>query len=296
MKTASLHSIYNFLRCSERLVTGGQPNAEEVARVAAAGYEVVINLALPDSDYALPNEAECVRKAGMQYIHIPVVWEEPRAEDFARFARAMDATRERRVFLHCAANMRVSSFLLVYRIVREGWSYAQARAELEKIWLPNTTWSTCIDALLEQAVVPARAGDEGAITELLEAAGLSVANAPDLRHTCLSFHGARAVGTISLDILGRHAVLRSLAVESEYRRQGRGRALCHYALADARDAGVSDVYTATETAADFFIALGFRVLPPTNVPAAISTHPSTAHCPAATTWLHRSVFAETGTR
>lgn len=292
MKAASLHSIYNFLRCSDRLATGGQPSAAEIARIAAAGYEIVINLALSDSDYALPNEAECVRDAGMQYIHIPVVWEEPRAQDFTRFAGAMDAARDRRVFVHCAANMRVSSFLLLYRTIREGWSYAQARVELEKIWLPNTTWSGFIERTLTQAIVPARAGDEHAVAELLAEAELATTVAPNLRHSFLSFHGPRAVGTISLDIVDRQAILRSLAIAPEYRRQGRAQALCRVAVAHAREAGVSDVYALTETAADFFTALGFRTVTLANVPAAVYAQPSTAHCPASAVCLHRSVFVD----
>lgn len=294
MKTPSIHSIYNFLRCSDRLATGGQPSEAELAYVAAAGYEVVINLALSDSDYGLPNEAECVRRAGMQYVHIPVVWEQPRAEDFARFVRTMDTLKTQRVFLHCAANMRVSSFLLLYRVLREGWAYADARAELEKIWLPNTTWSDFIQDTLLEAVLPARAGDEGAIAELLAAAGLQTQDPPNLAHTFLSFDGARAVGTVSLDVHTQQAVLHSLAVAPTHRRQGRARALCAFALAHAREVGANDIYVVSETAVDFFAALGFRALPPAKVPADVRASPGAAQCGAAAMCLHRSAFAADG--
>ena len=292
MKPASIHAIYNFLRCSERLATGGQPSEAELAYVAAAGYEVVVNLALSDSDYALANEAECVRRAGMQYVHIPVVWEQPRAEDLARFARAMDGLKTRRVFLHCAANMRVSSFLLLYRVLREGWSYADARLELEKIWRPNRTWSSFIEETLAHAVLPARAGDEGVIAALLSAAGLQTQNPPDLAHTFLSFDGAHAVGTVSLDVHGQHAVLRSLAVASTHRRQGRAQALCAFALAHAREVGASDVYAISETAADFFAALGFRALSPELVPAGVRASPGSVRCGATAICLHRRLASD----
>ena len=290
MKTASIHAIYNFLRHSDRLATGGQPSESELAFVAAAGYEVVINLALPDSDYALPNEAECVQRAGMQYVHIPVVWEQPRAEDFVRFARTMDTLKARRLFVHCAANMRVSSFLLLYRVLREGWTYADARADLEKIWLPNSTWSHFIEETLAQAILPARAGDEDAILALLATAGLQTQNPPDMAPTFLSFDGTRVVGSVSLDVCGREAVLRSLAVAPSHRRQGLARALCAFALAHAREVGASDVYAVSETAVDFFAALGFRALPPAKVPATVRAAPGTARCGAAALCLHRSAF------
>lgn len=293
MKTASIHSIYNFLRCSDRLATGGQPSEAELAYVAAAGYEVVINLALPDSDYALPNEAECVARTGMEYIHIPVVWERPRSEDFARFVRAMDARKERRVFLHCAANMRVSSFLLLYRVLREGWTYTDAHMELEKIWLPNTAWSSFIEQTLAQAVLPARAGDVAVVSTLLAASGLQTQAPPDLAHTFLSLDGTRAVGTVSVDLCpDQQAILRSLAVAPTHRRQGRGRALCQAALAHARALGAREVYVVTETAGDFFAALGFRALPPAKIPTSVRTAPGSVHCDASALCLHRAVDAD----
>ena len=33
----------------------------------------------------------------------------------------MDARRDQRLFVHCAANMRVSAFMALYRIHRLGW-------------------------------------------------------------------------------------------------------------------------------------------------------------------------------
>ncbi len=46
MDQPDIESIYNFLRLDERLITSGQPSEEELAAVARAGFEVVINLAL----------------------------------------------------------------------------------------------------------------------------------------------------------------------------------------------------------------------------------------------------------
>lgn len=291
MKTAATPTIYKFLRCSDRLATGGQPTEAQLAHLATAGYEAIINLALSDSDYALPNEAECVQRAGMEYIHIPVVWEQPCAQDFMRFARAMDGLHGRRVFLHCAANMRVSSFLLLYRVLREGWSYADSRVELEKIWLPNRTWSNFIEDTLAQAVLPARAEDANAIAEILAASRLQTHTPPDLAHTFISVDGPRAVGTVSLDWDGQHAVLRSLAVAPSHRRQGRARALCAAALAHAHALGAGEVYVMTETAADFFSLLGFRALPPAQVPARVRASPGSSHCGACAACLHRPLLA-----
>jgi protein tyrosine phosphatase (PTP) superfamily phosphohydrolase (DUF442 family) len=73
--------IYNFLQISDGIATSGQPTAEQFASIKQAGYELVINLALPTSSNALPNEKEIVESQGMQYVHIPVIWENPTLED-----------------------------------------------------------------------------------------------------------------------------------------------------------------------------------------------------------------------
>jgi protein tyrosine phosphatase (PTP) superfamily phosphohydrolase (DUF442 family) len=112
--------------------------------VRAAGFELVVNLALPTSDHALPDEGSIVTGLGMSYIHIPVNFDHPEAQDFDAFCRLMDAFGERRVFVHCAANMRVSAFVFLYRVLHQRHPLAEAQQDLHAIWHPNDTWSCFI--------------------------------------------------------------------------------------------------------------------------------------------------------
>ena len=80
------------------------------------GYEVLINLALLDSPGALPNEGTLVTVLGLQYFHIPVVWESPQPSDLDQFFKTMQRNQNRKVFVHCVLNMRVSVFVFLYRI------------------------------------------------------------------------------------------------------------------------------------------------------------------------------------
>jgi protein tyrosine phosphatase (PTP) superfamily phosphohydrolase (DUF442 family) len=89
MVETSIASIPNFLQLSESVATAGQPTEAQIAAIQAAGYSVVINLALPSSTDALPNEQALVEAQGMTYIHIPVVWEEPTLVDVQQFFSAM---------------------------------------------------------------------------------------------------------------------------------------------------------------------------------------------------------------
>ena len=73
MNNNRIEDIYNFLKLSNSIATSGQPNEEQFVAIKEAGYQVVVNLALPESTNALPDEQKVVEAQGMQYIHIPVV-------------------------------------------------------------------------------------------------------------------------------------------------------------------------------------------------------------------------------
>ena len=149
MAPASLSTIYNMLSLADDLGTAGQPTSAQFAAIKEAGYEVVINLATGQTPRDLPNEADVVAAQGMEYIHIPVVWEHPTEADLAHFFEAMDATQHKKRFVHCIANMRVSAFVFLYRVLRQGMPVEEARATMAKIWQPNPVWHQFInDALV----------------------------------------------------------------------------------------------------------------------------------------------------
>jgi len=139
-----LNTIYNFLSLSAKLATSGQPLEEELEYISKAGYEVVINLALSDADYSLADEEGSVTKLGMEYIHIPVIWQSPTSNDLDKFFDVMEKYKNKKLFVHCAANMRVSSFVALYRVIKEGWDYSDAINDVYKIWNPNDIWSDFI--------------------------------------------------------------------------------------------------------------------------------------------------------
>ncbi len=146
--TDSLSGLRGYRRLSEDLITSGQPTVDELAAVAAAGFQDVINLALHDDVYSLPDERGTVEALGMSYTHIPVVWQQPTPADLAAFFAAMDRSQGHRIYVHCAANMRASAFMYLYRVLRVGWPSAAALPDLHAVWQPNETWQAFIDAAL----------------------------------------------------------------------------------------------------------------------------------------------------
>lgn len=143
-----MNDILNFLQVCELVGTGGQPTAEQFSDLEAAEYKIVVNLAMRDSTNALANEAELVRKQGMEYIHIPVVWDDPRDVDLDRFFEVMALYRDQKVFVHCALNWRVSSFVYLHRVIQQGVPMEVAGESLLKIWKPNPVWQQFIETSL----------------------------------------------------------------------------------------------------------------------------------------------------
>jgi len=151
-----LARIRNFRTIDERLLTAGQPSAEEFTALSACGVDTVINLALSDSDRALSDERAVVERLGMRYLHIPVEWEQPQRRDFLQFSAAMAAERAagRTVFVHCAANKRVSSFVLLDRVLHLGVPLEQAEHDLQAVWQPDPVWANFIQTQLATSAAP----------------------------------------------------------------------------------------------------------------------------------------------
>lgn len=140
-EAASLDGVYNFVRIGDRLSTSGQITMDEVAAVRDAGFDVVVNLAPAREDRNF-EEGFRVTEAGMTYVQIPVDWRQPALRDLELFFDVMDANRDREVFVHCFANMRVSVFVYLYRTLREGVPEDEAWADVLKVWDPASDAET----------------------------------------------------------------------------------------------------------------------------------------------------------
>jgi protein tyrosine phosphatase (PTP) superfamily phosphohydrolase (DUF442 family) len=136
----SLGQIKNFVEIGDLIATGGQPSETQLRDIASAGYQVVINLGLLDPKYCLRDESGLVAILGMEYHHIPVVFTDPKTDDFLRFVDVMASHGDHKVFVHCALNWRVSAFVALYGELRLGWPPSRTDAHMRTFWEPNEAW------------------------------------------------------------------------------------------------------------------------------------------------------------
>jgi protein tyrosine phosphatase (PTP) superfamily phosphohydrolase (DUF442 family) len=145
-----LEDILNFREYSPLFASAGQPTAAQLETVRDAGYERVIYIAFSNNPNALANEDQLVKALGMDYLHIPVDWNKPTARDFYTFADAMQRDTQMKTLLHCQINARATAFSFLYRVIYEGVSVAEAKADMNTVWKPNETWRDLIFAVLQE--------------------------------------------------------------------------------------------------------------------------------------------------
>ena len=135
-KPTTVRDILNFHEMTDNIAIGGQPTVGQLAQVADAGYSVVVNLAMHDSDNAIPEEGSVTASLGMSYVHIPVPSDAPTSTHVRKFFNVMDAFGGEKVFVHCTVSGRVSAFINRYMMLRMGASTEQATSPLLQRWLP----------------------------------------------------------------------------------------------------------------------------------------------------------------
>jgi protein tyrosine phosphatase (PTP) superfamily phosphohydrolase (DUF442 family) len=108
------------------LVTGGQPTADQLAALKAAGCEAVVDLRDPMEPRPV-NEPAAVQSAGMTYVNIPV---SGGTMTDATLARVRDTVSnlvgDRNVFVHCGSGNRVGAVLIPYLMLDRGLGEEEA--------------------------------------------------------------------------------------------------------------------------------------------------------------------------
>jgi len=145
-----LTGIDNYREYSPQFSSSGQPTANQLGAVSRAGFDRVIYLAFSDNHTAIESEDRVVKKLGMDYLHIPVDFENPTLEDFEDFAAVMNRDKQARTLLHCQIALRASTFSFLYRVIYGGVPMAEAKQGLDAVWVPDKIWYRFIIAVLKQ--------------------------------------------------------------------------------------------------------------------------------------------------
>ena len=117
--------------------TGGQPIDDAYAKAAANGFRSVVSLRTSTEGIDLARERGRVESAKMRFFNIPVNGTSPRPEQADEFLRLTRDKTNHPMLINCASGLRVGAFMMILRVVDQGWSEAKALEEAVKIGLNN---------------------------------------------------------------------------------------------------------------------------------------------------------------
>ena len=122
-----LPGLANVGRVAPGIYRGAQPTPEGYATMKAMGVRTVINLRTRHG------ERKAVVAAGMRYVEIPMsFWKNVDPAVVRMALSAMTDPANQPVFVHCSRGTdRTGVAAAVYRMEVDGWSEAEAEAEME---------------------------------------------------------------------------------------------------------------------------------------------------------------------
>jgi N-acetylglutamate synthase-like GNAT family acetyltransferase/SAM-dependent methyltransferase len=121
----------------------------------------------------------------------------------------------------------------------------------------------------EVTIKPAKKGDRPAIEALLAESGLPTDVETHLDDFLVARHRGKVIGCTGMEVQGRDALFRSLAVSPAYRGARVGRRLYEALVERARAKGVEQAYLLTTTIVPLAESWGFRRIDRNSVPAPI---------------------------
>ncbi len=145
-----LAEISNFRQYSDTFASAGQPTREQFQLLADQGFERIVYIAFSNNNNALADADQLVKGLGMEYMHVPVAFDNPLADDFYAFADSMRRNTGKKTLLHCQVNARATAFSFLYRVLFDDISITDAKADMNTVWQPNAVWRDFIFAVLDQ--------------------------------------------------------------------------------------------------------------------------------------------------
>src|SRR3954466_11492515 len=109
----AVHGIPNACQILTNVITGGQPNAEQLRALKEAGGGIVLDLRDPMEPRPV-DEAGVVRQLGMEYVNVPVRAGALNDDTLDRILTVFRGAGERKIFCHCRSGNRVGGALGAY--------------------------------------------------------------------------------------------------------------------------------------------------------------------------------------
>lgn len=143
----AVSGVANACQILPNVVTGGQPTAEQLKALKAAGGDIVLDLRDPMESRPV-DEAALVRELGMEYVNIPVRAGSLDDTTLEQILAVLRGSGDRTVFFHCGSGSRVGGALIPYFIIDQGLEEQDAVDQAMRVGLRS---AECMEWGLEYA-------------------------------------------------------------------------------------------------------------------------------------------------
>lgn len=101
------------------------------------------------------------------------------------------------------------------------------------------------------------------------------------------FDGDKMIGTGGIEIYGQYGLLRSVSIDENRRGKDLGTKIALHLIDKAKEGDLKRIYLLTETAKEFFLKLGFRVIDRSQAAHEVKASAEFTHvCPASAVCMY----------
>jgi protein tyrosine phosphatase (PTP) superfamily phosphohydrolase (DUF442 family) len=130
----ALSGVANACQILPNVVSGGQPNAQQLRALKEAGGGIVLDVRDPMESRPV-DEAALVRELGMEYVNIPVRAGSLDDATLDRILAVLRGAGDRTVFFHCGSGNRVGGALIPYFMLDQGMEEQDAVDQAMRVGL-----------------------------------------------------------------------------------------------------------------------------------------------------------------
>jgi protein tyrosine phosphatase (PTP) superfamily phosphohydrolase (DUF442 family) len=130
----AVSGVANACQILPNVITGGQPNAQQLRALKEAGGGLVLDVRDPMESRPV-DEPTLVRQLGMEYVNIPVGAGSLDDTTLERILTVLREAGDRTVFFHCGSGNRVGGALIPYFMLDMGLGEEDAVEQAMRVGL-----------------------------------------------------------------------------------------------------------------------------------------------------------------
>jgi protein tyrosine phosphatase (PTP) superfamily phosphohydrolase (DUF442 family) len=134
------HTIGRFYQYTPLLASGAQPTESEIKLLKEDGFQAIVNISPSSAGNFLHNEALVVEHLSMDYVHVPIDYNNLRPLYYNIFKGIMNGLKDKKVFVHCGGNIKASNFLHMYDVMENNIDEVESLKTLRRIQNPEEKW------------------------------------------------------------------------------------------------------------------------------------------------------------